>query len=57
MIGRNVIIDILKDQFLRFGAFVGEGKLSKRPAVNHNKTQKTKIGGVFFLPFYTRMSC
>lgn len=44
---KNVIIDISKDQFLRFGAFVREGKLSKQPAVNHNKTQKAKKG-VFF---------
>lgn len=49
MIGRNVIIDISKDRFLRFGAFIREDKFSKQPAVNHNKTQKTKDAVFFFL--------
>lgn len=40
MIGTNVIIDISKDRFLRFGAFVREDKLSKQASVN--QTQKTK---------------
>lgn len=53
MIGRNVIIDISKTNFLIFGAFVREDKLSKRAAVN--QTQKTKDAA--FLRFHTRTSC
>lgn len=49
MVGRNVIIDVSKDGFLRFGAFVREDKLSKRAAVSHNKTQKTKEAAFYDL--------